>query len=251
MIISHSRRFIFVKTLKTAGTSLEMALSKYCAPGDILTPLIPEEEQERQRIARIGAQNFQRPLREYGLRKRLRLWAARRRESKFGEHTPGWLIRRRVGEEIWRSYFKFAVVRNPFDRCVSRFYYTRKYFEDTGAAEIWDRDDFDQFLRYHPEQINENWRMYTEKDEIVLDRLVRYENLEEDLAEVSRRIGLPKNLYEDLRDIRAKGDYRPKGARPQDLLNDRQRRLVSILCRNEIETFGYEDAGPGPGRLSA
>lgn len=240
MIISHSRKFIFVKTLKTAGTSLEMALSKHCAPGDVLTPLIPEEERERRRIAGIGAQNFLRPLGEYRLGKRLKLIARRRREFNFGEHSPAWAIRRKVGEEVWGSYFKFAVVRNPFDRAVSRYFYTKKYFDDTAEVEIWDRGSFDQFLRYHPEQINENWPMYTEKDEIVLDRLVRYESLEADLAEVSRRIGLPRSLYDDMKDIRAKGDYRPKAAsRPRDLFDEGQKRLISLLCSKEIQAFGY------------
>ena len=39
MIVSHSRKFIFLKTRKTAGTSLEIALSKYCGPEDVLAPI--------------------------------------------------------------------------------------------------------------------------------------------------------------------------------------------------------------------
>ena len=38
MIVSHDRRFIFVKTSKTAGTSVEMQLSVFCGPDDIVTP---------------------------------------------------------------------------------------------------------------------------------------------------------------------------------------------------------------------
>ena len=38
MIVSHGRRFIFIKTSKTAGTSVEMQLSKFCGPDDIVTP---------------------------------------------------------------------------------------------------------------------------------------------------------------------------------------------------------------------
>ena len=44
----------------------------------------------------------------------------------------------------------------------------------------------------------------------MVDFVVRYETLEEDLAEVSARIGLEHNLYEDMKDIRAKGDFRPE-----------------------------------------
>jgi hypothetical protein len=36
MIISHSKRFIFIKTRKTAGSSLQKALALSCSPGDIL-----------------------------------------------------------------------------------------------------------------------------------------------------------------------------------------------------------------------
>ena len=37
MIISHEHRFIFVKTHKTAGSSLEVALARECAAGDIVS----------------------------------------------------------------------------------------------------------------------------------------------------------------------------------------------------------------------
>lgn len=43
MISSHQHRFIFVKTLKTAGTSIEVFLSGLCGRDDVVTPLhIPE-----------------------------------------------------------------------------------------------------------------------------------------------------------------------------------------------------------------
>ena len=56
MIISHSRKFIFIKTFKTGGSSLEIALSKYCGKGDILTELDPPEEALRRERYGIGAQ---------------------------------------------------------------------------------------------------------------------------------------------------------------------------------------------------
>ena len=49
MIVSFSKRFIFIKTRKTAGTSMEIALSGQCADGDIVTPIVPEDELLRFR----------------------------------------------------------------------------------------------------------------------------------------------------------------------------------------------------------
>jgi hypothetical protein len=236
-IVSHSRKFIFVKTHKTAGTSLEIALSKHCREGDVLTPFGVQDERLRRQVADVGPQNYHRPLSEYPLNKRLKLLAQRRREFKFGEHHPAWMIRREVDDDVWNGYFKFAVVRDPMDRLISKYYFARGYFDRLGAAPFWDRS-LDQFLRYFADSINENWVMYTDKDRIILDFLVRYEHLEEDLEVVSRRIGLSHNLYDDLKEIRAKGDFRPR-AGSDVRLNEAQRRVVSTLCRKEIEAFGY------------
>ncbi len=44
MIISHEHRFIFVKTRKTAGTSVEVFLADHVEPGAIVTPVRPPVE---------------------------------------------------------------------------------------------------------------------------------------------------------------------------------------------------------------
>ena len=51
MIISHSRRFIFIKSTKTAGTSVEAALSNFCERDDVVTPL---GDYRHNRDARAG-----------------------------------------------------------------------------------------------------------------------------------------------------------------------------------------------------
>jgi hypothetical protein len=46
VIVSHRHRFIFIKTTKTAGTSVEMFLRQFCGPDDIVTSLRRDEERE-------------------------------------------------------------------------------------------------------------------------------------------------------------------------------------------------------------
>ena len=47
MILSHTRRFIFIKTRKVSGTSMEISLSKNCGGDDVITPISYEDELVR------------------------------------------------------------------------------------------------------------------------------------------------------------------------------------------------------------
>ena len=38
-IVSYNKNFIFIKTNKTAETSMEVALSKFCGAEDVITPI--------------------------------------------------------------------------------------------------------------------------------------------------------------------------------------------------------------------
>ena len=85
MIVSHEHRFIFLKTRKTAGTSVEIALSGICGPDDIITPITPADEVLRADLR--GPQNFASPplVRE------------------ATNHSPARKAREIVGEDVWRD----------------------------------------------------------------------------------------------------------------------------------------------------
>jgi hypothetical protein len=240
MIISHARKFIFIKTLKTGGTSLEEVLWRHCGKDDVLTPMVPPDE--RARVAALGMipQNYTKRV-GTNLKSRLRNGLRARDVPIFFEHSPAWEVRKWVGEAVWNSYFKFCVVRDPFDRCVSRFFYSVKWGRQNNRIEVWKRDDIDQFIRYNPHCVNENWPLYTVQDEVIVDHVVRYEALEEGLAEVSRRIGLDHNLHDEMKAVRSKSGDRPAGSDAAAMLRPESRAVVAMLCASEIARFGYSE----------
>lgn len=108
MFISAENRFLYVKTSKTAGTSLEIALSKYAGPKDIITAIEPDDEALRTKLGFRGPQNHFEPGRNKYL---------------FWNHIGIANIRARVAPKTMDKLTSFSVSRNPFTRAVSGYYW--------------------------------------------------------------------------------------------------------------------------------
>jgi hypothetical protein len=215
MIISHKHKFIFLKTKKTAGTSIEIGLSKFCGPDDIITRISPPDEEIRSSLGYPGPQNIMSAP---------RFWKASRKI--FYNHQPAWHAKKRVGKKIWDSYFKFTIERNPFDKAISRYWW------DTRSMDV--RPDISTFLASCPAKRLSNWPVYTIADKLAVDYVVRYEAMEEGLSEIGKMLGIgPIEL------VRAKGVHRSDKSPYQEVLTGSDRKLIEQICSREIETFGY------------
>ena len=173
MIISHRHRFIFVKTRKTAGTSIEHFLSAHLGPQDVIMGAV-----ERNHLGRWN------PAAELvghpdpsNVKLTLKQW---QRRVRYYQHMPAWRIRARAGRAVWDDYFTFCFERDPWDKLES-FYWWRT--RDDPA-----RPDFESWVRTAPGL--SAWPLYTIGDRVAVDFVGRYESLEADLASVLDRIGL-------------------------------------------------------------
>ena len=100
MIVSHARKFIFVKTRKTSVTSMEVSLSHVCGPEDIITPISFEDELVRLDMGATLPQNYggrgEDRYRDMIRARKLKLLRTRRRGKCFN-HMPAVAIREYVG----------------------------------------------------------------------------------------------------------------------------------------------------------
>ncbi len=201
MIVSHKHRFIFIKTRKTAGTSLEVFLSTLCGAEDIVTPIQPHLEPHR----------------------------ARNHEGFFN-HMPGHAIRNAIGEDCWNSYFRFCVERNPWEKTLSYYHFINQQ-RMNGELSFEDYLDSADFCVDHP--------AYTEPgnpDLLLVDRVLRYERLEHELGEVFAQLGI---AYSGSLGIQAKSEFRTDRRPYQDVLSDTQAALIGVAFRQETRLFGY------------
>jgi hypothetical protein len=226
MIVSHKHKFIFIKTRKTAGTSIEIALSQYCGFEDVITKISKEDELIRESLGYLGPQNFKTQTPYLNIKYWLSMLKIAKYHSSNGQHASSSFIKKYIGENIWNDYFKFCIERNPFDRAISHYYWdTRK---------LGSPPEINEYLQTLPRSKLSNWSFYTIQDQIAVDYVGRYETLDEGLRIISRRLGLP-----DLLLLNAKSYTRKSRQHYSQILNEESRRHIEKMCANEIEKFNY------------
>ncbi|MEX0374843.1 hypothetical protein [Spiribacter pallidus] len=240
MMVLHDPGIIFLKSRKTAGSSIELALSAFARDGDVIAPIDDEsgDDIERARRRYPGPQHYRKSLIEL-------VWTPTYRDLrdlikgkpllKFHNHCAARRARRHLGRAIWQRYLKVSVVRNPWDYMVSSYYWGNR-----GAAEL---PDFERWCLDNRRLIIRNRRQYFIGRQCVVDRFLRFEQLGQDLQVLeSERPGLT-GLADIFASTSAKRGIRPKtGPSVAELFDAAPRadRLVGELCRFEIERFGYQ-----------
>ena len=225
MIISHEHRYIFIKTQKTAGTSIELALSRYCGPRDVITPVTPEDEALRDSLGGRGPQNYHRPVRT--TRDAARFVLKRRRPDPFGNHSTATIVRGAVSKRIWRTYFKFCVERNPWDKTLSMW-----HFRNARRGPL----SFDAYVMSNHLKGLSDWDRYASDDQVHMDRVLRYEQLAEELDEVRLELGLPEQLVLP----RAKGHFRTDRRPYWELIAPEHEERIAMVFVREITHFKYQ-----------
>lgn len=238
MIVSHRYRFIFIKPRKAASTSVEIALSRLCGPTDIVTPLSRTDEQLRSEEGGQGPVNY-RPNGWY-LKPSYLVQTARRRKAPraFKGHTSAIQARARLPSTVWQTYTKICVTRNPWDLAISHYYWRLWELQKKGSNNVeLTIDEYITHLYQHYSKWLTNWYQMADGKELLMDRVLRYESLDEDLQALSRALGLEESIA--LPRTRAKGQQRRDRRNHREILSERQRRMIEEVAKLEIEAFGH------------
>ncbi len=225
MIISHQHQFIFLRIPKTASTSIEIELSKICGPKDVITPLRFQNDPTGKDSGFKGPQNHKLNVFQYKLHDWYRIIVLRKHVKDL-RHGTAKQIKDFIGLKTWNSYYKFCVVRNPFDRVISQYYWQYKNKPN--------KPDINEFiLNLQEEKIN-LWPRYTIQNQIAMNFICRYEKLNADLEKVTTQLGLaPLHLP------KAKTTQRKNHLHYSQIINHEARARVELLCADEIKTFDY------------
>lgn len=215
MLVSYNHRFIFLKTKKTAGTSIELYFEPFCMP-----PEVPGRKRAGAQVSEYGVVGS-RGKQHGGSRD----WRA---------HMSAQQILDKIGDETWHGYLRFATIRNPYDKAVSAYFFKKHRRREPIIDPAHERDAFQVWLESEGPPMDRNKFMI--EGEYCLSDVIRYESMLSDLERICMRVGVP---FEPDRLPQAKSGVRPPWATVPAMYSDPARVIVAELFALEIELFGY------------
>ena len=211
MLVSHRKKFIYTKTAKTAGTSVESYFERYCMPeDDWYFSIAREEHVDKEGI--IGYRGSSPSGR------------------KWRNHMPAIEIKEQIGRLIWDDYFKFCVIRNPFDKLVSGFFFLNRREEN----HIDTIENFRKWIINGGCFIDRDRYFFDER--ICIDYFIRYENLKNGIREVCDYLDIP---FVPDRIPALRTGFRDKKYSLPDLYDKKTIAVVSAEYEFELGYFGY------------
>jgi hypothetical protein len=218
MILLKQPNLLFLKSRKTAGTSFEIALSKFADENSVITPINSEDEKTRKQLGFRGPQNY--------LMKNL---IFRTGERKFFNHISAKLVKQRLGVDVWENSFKISIVRNPYDRAVSRYFWSKKTFNYTP-------EEFENFYTDH-RHLKENLEQYLIDDKDIIDFYISYESIQQDILRLEEKFTELSGLAKLFGGIKAKGNYRPhQNTSTSEIFSrcPKTKKIIAEICRFDI-----------------
>ena len=206
MIISHQHRFIFAAVPKTGTHSIRQALREHMSADDIeQVGLFVNKRFPYEALAAI----------------------------RHG-HLSLEQVRPYLGEDLFAAYFKFAFVRNPFDRFVS---YCAFMTRERGTFQQAPQTVMHHLLFVEPPEQHilfqpQHTVLADSRGALLTDMVGRVEDMQASYDAICARIGIPSRTLDQVNSSK-RGDYR-------QYYNDELKQGVAARYARDLELFGYD-----------
>lgn len=194
-MISINNKFLFIHIPKTGGNSIQYCLQKYSDDKIV---------NNDKNYDTFEISNDALPI---------------------SKHTSLNIYKDLLGKNVYDNLYKFCVVRNPWDMCIS-FYFSPHW----GFKQIkWDENVFLEILNAEIKPYNH----YTNFQE--MDHIIRYEKLEQGFEYVLKNLNIPLEKLQ----VKNKSEH----LNYKEYYNDNLKNLVYNKFKEEINYFNYEFEG--------
>ena len=216
-MISRKKKFIFVHIPKTGGNSIQNVLKKYSE--DKIN--VKEVNSKTKDLERFGVSSL----------------GHIHKHSSIGEYYKNWNKRAYGG---WELYYKFTVVRNPWDRAVSNYFHilsNPQHHSWLTTTEKFYKPDFKKFITGENPSVHpfspEIKRYLSIKNKLVVN-VLKFEDLKSEFQKVCDKLGLVGELPHV-----NKSKHVANRLRYVDYYDDELIQIIATRFYREIKTFGY------------
>ncbi len=205
-MISYSHKCIFVHIPKTGGTSLS----------DIVWPRHKRVESD---LWMGFVDDYHNKYQTGGL-----------------QHLRATQIRQEVGDAVFEEFYKFAIVRDPWDKAVSQYAFMKKRQDLRDFIGMKEGDTFKAYLSLIQKRAHVQWMpqrdfLYDDSGRLMVDFVGRFESFDDDVRGILAHLGIGgieiphmnKSMRRDL----------------SNYYDDEALEVVRSLYQADIETFGY------------
>ena len=209
---------------------MEIALSKYLGPRDVVTRISRPDENIRKELGYEGPRNCSLPYRKYLPSDWVNL-ILKQKKAVYYNHMPALDMRHYVGMDIWNNYFKFCFERNPWDK-------VRSYYDCRSRR--GPLPPFSEVLiprRLRRLQRTGGAKLYAPMGTPLVDKIYRYEDMDNALLDIGERLNLPDQLKLPWAKSQFRKDTRDAGA----LLAKNSLKQIKKIFAAEFRLLGYEN----------
>lgn len=163
-----------------------------------------------------------------------------------GGHLPIFDYYKVYSPNEFHDYFKFTIVRNPWDRLVSAYHFLKEGgFNETDKK--WFKDNLEQYANFEEfvlKWVNKNnINTYTHfipqyyylmlNGKVLVDKIYNFEKLEEAIFDINNKLSTKIKLSHNNKTLNRNNKYRT-------YYNSKTKQIVESVYKLDIEIFNYK-----------
>ena len=203
VLVSHKYKFIYIKNVKVAGTSVESFFGKYC--------IDPEKDYTYN-------DGINEHIDEFGILGS----RGNNLNNKWRNHINATKIKSFLGEKTFNEYLKFCVIRNPYDKMVSLYFFRKSKLS------------FKEFVK---QTRCNNLNKHSINGKSVCNYFIRFEHIEEDIKTLCKKLKI--DSYDISLLPQHKSGIRKSKKHWSEYYDDETKKIVYNKHKKEFELLGY------------
>lgn len=153
------------------------------------------------------------------------------------QHLIAKQVREEVGRNIFDAYYKFSIVRNPWDKVISQFCYMQRRKDLREFLGMKKSTSFEKYLDLIQKKEHIQWKkqidfILDDNGESLVDEVFKLENLSVEMPKLSSSLGIDTHVlpHHNKGDRKAYSDY----------YSDETKEIVTDFYKEDIAYFKYE-----------